>query len=1082
MAGASAGDIGRQLGRLFGTGTAVGLTDGELIRQFAARRDESAEAAFETILARHGAMVLSVCRQVLGDPHAAEDAFQATFLVLVRRAGSLRVREPGSIGPWLYGVAYRIALKARQAAGRRRARERRVARPTVAITPVALEDGEFRAMLHDEVNRLPTKYQAPVVLCYFEGRSHDEAAAALGWPIGTVHSRLNRARDRLRSRLTRRGLAPAGLAGGSLLESIARAEVPAALRTATVAAAIAGETAPAIAAMVKLLLRSLLLARVKMVATALGVILMASSVGLTLRDSPASQPPPSRGPDPPRTAVDRFGDRLPEFAHTRMGTIRFHDGNSVRKVLHTPDGKLLVTLAHGIIRVWEAATGRLLRDVGDSKIHVWGIALSPDGKTLATIELPSRLRLWDLATGRERRRWHEVKDQEYRDLAFAPDGQKVAVSVRRYDPENDKYENFIDLWDAVVPSEHRRRIVGDWLMLRDLAFSPDGKLLATASDDSRSPRADEKPAKGSTRLWDITTGQERRRFPVEGGHVQSLAFSPGGRLLAAAATDGTTRLYDLTTGQERTLRSRPEPASLPSQPEVTGCLAFSPDGSILAAGSAGSDNPGDAALATIHLWDVIRGQEVRRIPAHPRWVASLSFAPDGQTLASTGAEPVIRIWDVATGREAFPQSGHRSAVRSLAACPADGTVFTGGSDGTIRQWDPASGREIGIIARFADLRDSWALAPDGKTLLVGGGSGGAIALWSVADRREIRRFPQIKIWNPLHFDWSPDGKTTIAEGHKRGRAWDVATGQVVVELQNPDPLHPLDGNSPIFYSPDGRQVITVGRGGARNWDATTGKEVGWAIRSDHIHAPVVISADRRFLATGGLVVRGRIDPPIRLWELISGQEVVTLPGHGQSTRGLALSLDGRLLVSCIEEEENESTSGPSVRVWDLVSARELRRFRGHRGAVNAVAFTPDGRSVVTGSEDATALVWDVSDLIPQRQPEPLTAESLRARWDELAGIDARAAYRAAWTLSVPSAVAFLRDHLKPATAAEPITSPEVLRTLRAITALERIRTPEARAVIERLAQDDQGAIATREARSTLDRLDRPVFSSRPTGR
>ncbi len=204
MASASAGDLGRQLNRLFGPGSAVGLTDGELIRRFADRRDESAEAAFETIMDRHGAMVLSVCRQVLGEVHAAEDAFQATYLVLVRRAGSLQVRETGSLGPWLYGVAYRIALKARQGAARRCKRERAVARPALEAPSTAIEEGEFRALLHDEVDRLPSKYRAPIVLCYFEGRTHDEAAAALNWPIGTVRGRLSRARDRLRSRLAQR--------------------------------------------------------------------------------------------------------------------------------------------------------------------------------------------------------------------------------------------------------------------------------------------------------------------------------------------------------------------------------------------------------------------------------------------------------------------------------------------------------------------------------------------------------------------------------------------------------------------------------------------------------------------------------------------------------------------------------------------------------------------------------------------------------------------------------------------------------------------------------------------------------------
>ncbi len=165
MVSASARNLKRHLGRLFGAGSPVGLTDRDLLERCAHRRDESAEAAFETIVARHGAMVLSVCRQVLGDEHAAEDAFQATFLVLFRRAGSLRVRAPGSLGPWLYEVAHHIASKARRGDVRRWARERRVPVPAAGRTLAAIEQDELRALLHEEVNRLPAKYRAPVVLC-----------------------------------------------------------------------------------------------------------------------------------------------------------------------------------------------------------------------------------------------------------------------------------------------------------------------------------------------------------------------------------------------------------------------------------------------------------------------------------------------------------------------------------------------------------------------------------------------------------------------------------------------------------------------------------------------------------------------------------------------------------------------------------------------------------------------------------------------------------------------------------------------------------------------------------------------------
>ena len=161
-------------------------------------------------------MVLRVCRGVLGDPHEAEDAFQATFLVLLRQAGAIRKRE--SVGPWLHGVAHRVASCARSAAARRRAHERRWSDRRREATPHAASDPhdlDLPATIHAELGRLPERYRAPIVLCDLEDHSLDEAARQLGWPLGTIKSRLNRGRQQLRDRLVRRGVAP-GVAGLAL--------------------------------------------------------------------------------------------------------------------------------------------------------------------------------------------------------------------------------------------------------------------------------------------------------------------------------------------------------------------------------------------------------------------------------------------------------------------------------------------------------------------------------------------------------------------------------------------------------------------------------------------------------------------------------------------------------------------------------------------------------------------------------------------------------------------------------------------------------------------------------------------------
>jgi RNA polymerase sigma factor (sigma-70 family) len=195
-----------------------GVTDAQLLERFLGQRDE---AAFELLVWRHGPMVLGVGGRILHDTHDAEDVFQATFLTLARKAGSIGKRE--SVGSWLYKVAYRLALRARARSARRAGREK----PLADLPPVEagyepadeLAWRELGPVLDDEVRRLPEKYRAAFVLCYLEGKTNEETAKQLGCPKGTVLSRLARARERLRGRLARRGLV---LASAALLTLLGR--------------------------------------------------------------------------------------------------------------------------------------------------------------------------------------------------------------------------------------------------------------------------------------------------------------------------------------------------------------------------------------------------------------------------------------------------------------------------------------------------------------------------------------------------------------------------------------------------------------------------------------------------------------------------------------------------------------------------------------------------------------------------------------------------------------------------------------------------------------------------------------------
>ncbi len=233
------------------------VTDGELLSRFLNRGPSQAEAAFEVLVRRHGPMVLGVCRHVLTEPEDAEDAFQATFLLLVRKAGSIRNGEV--LGHWLYEVAYRTSVRAKANAARRNARERQGAAMLATSHDQDVAWNELRPVLHEEIGRLPEKYRKPVVLCYLEGRTNEEVAELLDWPVGTVKGRLSRARDVLRSRLTRRGLAlSAGLLASLFAQNAVLAEVvPSRLVESTVDSAMrvhageVGAVSPSVAALLE---------------------------------------------------------------------------------------------------------------------------------------------------------------------------------------------------------------------------------------------------------------------------------------------------------------------------------------------------------------------------------------------------------------------------------------------------------------------------------------------------------------------------------------------------------------------------------------------------------------------------------------------------------------------------------------------------------------------------------------------------------------------------------------------------------------------------------------------------------------
>jgi RNA polymerase sigma factor (sigma-70 family) len=251
------GAVLRQLNTLFTVGTTRELTDGQLLERFSTGQGETSELAFEALVERHGAMVLRVCRARLVDPHATQDAFQATFLILIRKARDLWVRD--SLGPWLHQVAFRTASCALSDAARRQRHERRA-----AAMAASLDGSEHRTSferehaLHEEINRLPECYRVPIVLCDLQGFTCEEVARRMGRSVGTVKSWRFRGRERLRDRLIRLGLAPSAGIGAALTVDAARAAIPEHTVRVAVRALSVGMTAGEVSASVRMLVKGVL--------------------------------------------------------------------------------------------------------------------------------------------------------------------------------------------------------------------------------------------------------------------------------------------------------------------------------------------------------------------------------------------------------------------------------------------------------------------------------------------------------------------------------------------------------------------------------------------------------------------------------------------------------------------------------------------------------------------------------------------------------------------------------------------------------------------------------------------------------
>jgi RNA polymerase sigma factor (sigma-70 family) len=615
-----------------------GLTDGQLLERFVAGRDE---VAFEVLVRRHGPLVLGVCRRVLGNVHDADDAFQATFLVLVRKAASLR--STGPLANWLYGVAYRTARKARQLTARRRVKEKPMQDlPEPRVQPEEVWQG-LRPLLDQELQRLPDKYRVPVVLCDLEGKTRKEAARQLGWPEGTLSTRLMRARALLAKRLTRQGFSlSAGALAVVLSQQGSPACVPPPLLASTVQVArvmAAGQTAAAavipaeVATLTQGVLKSMFPTRLKLATAfllAVGLVAAAAAGRVICQTQGVDEPNPPK--DAQTTRAGQRGDQQPRDRPQKektpgasapvavepkeRATLKGHN-RPVRSVAFTPDGQTLASGGgEGTVKLWDVATGKLRATLKGHTNTVQSVTITADGKTLASGSNDRTVRLWDLATLEERATLKGRPTLCF-SVAFTPDGKTLASGTSNVSSGLEE----LHLWDVtdVTKAMIRAILKGQSSDLVSVVFTPDGKTLALGSGD------------GTVKLLDVTTGRERAAFRW---HARSarVAFTADGKTLASASMDGTVKLWDMEANKER--------ATLKGSSGF-GSVAFTADGKLLA---CGCDD------ATIRLWDLATARERAALEGHTGQVLSVAFAPDGKTLASGSADGTAKLWDLAPGK------------------------------------------------------------------------------------------------------------------------------------------------------------------------------------------------------------------------------------------------------------------------------------------------------------------------------------------------------------------------------------------------------------------------------------------------
>jgi RNA polymerase sigma factor (sigma-70 family) len=1043
-------------------------TDRHLLQLFVSERDG---AAFAALLKRHGPMVLGVCRRILHDEQRAEDTFQATFLVLVRKAGSIRKSQ--SIASWLHGVALRLARKAKKAAVRAARPDARGFRPAVTDARSEASWRESLEILDEELQRLPENYRLPLVLCYLEGLTRDEAAARLGWTADKLRGCLERGRDRLRSRLIRRGVTLSTAASGVLLaDTVLSAAVPSTLAVATNQAAAKFAAGTALTACgVSATVAALTEGGLKMVsskksaailALAFFTVVLGSGVGIAqwtdlakgcqpiepaivavgqklLKDESPTEDH-SGGP-----TKDAFGDDLPPGAVARLGTTRWRHDDTVAHALFLPDGKTVISAGlDNTIRVWDFPSGKELRHFGlqtsklgpfDSQPMVTGpgpsssfrgallpFAVSSDGKTVAACFGEMAIRRWDVATG------NELRALTPKQTPKVPAGLSGVLAIA-FSPDSTQLASLytggkIGVWDIATAKELR---VFAGATKLPLAGQPEAALAYWAHDGRSlvaigSEVGNAKKGPNTIKIWDPATGQEKGIFPNPGlAAWKSIAVSAKGNVLVAIGEDRSMTLFDIPTSKRIWKVDMKE--------SFDTAVVFAPDGAKLYSWDS----------QTLHEWDAATGKELlpigrdaaRQAPfrsAPFRRPASLAVSPDGKTLAIAGEAFAIEFWDL-TAKAPLRYGGHDAAVVAVSFTPDSKMVLTRSTEKQARRWEAATGKDIAGPLVFSPAFQSYnqiTFSPLCNVIAAQKNPKLGLVLADATTGAEIAHpAPPIQKSTTQIGPFAPNGKVLARPRivDKTIDLYDIPDLNLRCSITLLHAKHPFT----MIFSPDAQTLAaSYGPESIGIFDTTTGKK----------HRTITFTAQNA-IADGAFSPDGRTlaldlnDGTIAVLELATGRQRRLLgqkqtankplrpaPKIGVSGGPIGPDVDpvyhGSVIFSPSGKLLVQGTKTGELNVWDATSGLAIAELAGHRGAVLALAIAPDGKTLVSGSADTTALIWDISPLEKALRPaKDVTPSALQAAWAALAAADAGKAIDAIadMTRAPKQALPFLKANL-----------------------------------------------------------------------